>query len=165
MGYEDEEHGIYWTIDGKDTFSGLRLFTNITSNYYNEMQTNSDKVIAAMEKAKGYNRYPDYYMLTENTYTEYFEGLCDKMITEFTSMERNKDYAVAEPDFSKKPEDWWATFRNYNSAFNTAWASYVDTMKTTYKGQAIADAYNIAVGHGVKVTAPEIGEDGRLVFA
>lgn len=165
MGYEDEEHGIYWTIDGKDTFSGLRLFTNITSNYYNEMQTNSDKVIAAMEKAKGYNRYPDYYMLTENTYTEYFEGLCDKMITEFTSMERNKDYAVAEPDFSKKPEDWWATFRNYNSAFNTAWASYVDTMKTTYKGQAIADAYNIAVGHGVKVNAPEIGEDGRLVFA
>ena len=59
LGYEDEKHGIYKTLDGVDTFSGLRLFTNITSGYYNELQTNGDKVIAAMENAKTYHRYPD----------------------------------------------------------------------------------------------------------
>lgn len=164
LGYEDEKHGIYKTLDGVDTFSGLRLFTNITSGYYNEMQTNGDKVIAAMENAKTYNRYPDYYMLTEDTYTEHFDGLCDKMIGEFTLMERNAAFTCAQPDFSKKPSEWWGAFRNYNAAYNEAWNAYVGAMKSTYKAQAIADAYNEAVKHGVKTAAPAIDGFGRLVL-
>lgn len=164
LGYEDEKHGIYKTLDGVDTFSGLRLFTNITSGYYNEMQTNGDKVIAAMENAKTYNRYPDYYMLTEDTYTEHFDGLCDKMIGEFTLMERNAAFTCAQPDFSKKPSEWWGAFRNYNAAYNDAWNAYVGAMKSTYKAQAIADAYNEAVKHGVKTAAPAIDGFGRLVL-
>jgi len=164
MGAQEGEHPVNWTIDGKDTFSALRLFTNITSNYYNEMQTNSGKIIEAMEKAKTYNRYPDYYMLTEKTYTEYFEGLCDKMQTEFTLMERNTSYASAKPDFTKTSDTWWDTFKQYSEPFNSAWSSYVKTMNTTYKGDAITTAYNAALKNGQLVKAPEIGSDGRLVF-
>ena len=37
-------------------------------------------------------------------------------------------------------------------------------MKSTYKAQAIADAYNEAVKHGVKTAAPAIDGFGRLVL-
>lgn len=164
MGTEGAEHPVNWTIDGKDTFSALRLFTNITSNYYNEMQTNSDKIIAAMETAKTYNRYADYYMLTDETYTEYFEGLCDKMQTEFTLMERNTALASAQPDFSKPSNTWWDTFSKYSDSYNTAWNSYVSTMMSTYNGDAITKSYNQAIKNGEKVVAPEIGSNGRLIF-
>lgn len=153
-----DENGMNKDIFSIDNFSGMRIFNSMTRFYYSPFQSNSKKIIDAMENAKSYNRYADYYMLTTPKFTEYWDGLCDKMITEFAAMERNETLYNAGAHQNQKMSDIdWNSLVIYSDDFTDAWASYVLLLDSSYKGNDIKKEYNeYILDHGVKTVAPEL---------
>lgn len=153
-----DEQGMNKDVTSVDNFVNMRVFTSITRFYYNPFQANADKITASMKCAASYNRYPDYYMLTTPTLTEYWDGLCDKMISEFAAMERNDaNFNEAEYMEQKMKDISWDNLVIYNDNFNRAWKSYVELINKNYKGSDIEKEYNqYAADHGVKTIAPDI---------
>lgn len=149
--------GMNKDIYALDNFSIARVFSSITRNYYSPFQTNADKVIEIVQKAETYNNYPDYYMLTTPALTEYWDGLCAKMLVDFATMQRNESlYNTSAHATQKVSAITWSNIVSYTDTFNSMWSEYVSRLNGSYHGTTIENEYNEYVAHGEKAVAPDL---------
>lgn len=152
-----DQDGYVLSVSKVDSFLGMGVFNGITRGYYNPFIENAAETRIAMDNAQEYNFHADYYMLTTPKYTEYWDGLCDKMINEFTLMIRDGKNVNAAYASQKMKDLDWDNMVLYNDNFNTVWNSYVDTIENSYHGKEIEAEYNAAIAdHGVKAVVPDV---------
>lgn len=135
------------TLSQTDTCFEISSVTNWSTGYFEPYQTNADKIIPVMEKAKEYVKHADYPFLSTPAYVKYWDVLIDYSQTEVKGMmSKNDMYTEKRSDGWKIPQSFaeigipsaalTADFTTFTGACNGMGASEI----TTEYNQAIATA-------------------------
>ncbi len=147
-----DSQGFSHTVSTYDNCAPLGTFGSWTNDYYSPYATNSDKIIAAMETAKTYNRFDDYPFLQTASYRDKWEDISATALStvmNFYNPNNAKKFMPASYAKTGRPQNTDASLVVYNDTFEAAWNAYVQKFNRD-GGAVITTEYNEAVKTAAK---------------